>query len=69
MLRDHGYRTSALHSVPIYAPAFAGTYCAYTNALSALTQWLGGRKDIQPVEKLSGEVLVWLSVWSEVQMI
>jgi len=29
--------------------------------------WLGGRKGIRPVKKLSGEVLVWLSVWSEVQ--
>ena len=27
--------------------------------------WLGGRKGI----KLSGEVLAWLSVWSEVQML
>ena len=33
--------------------------------------WLGGRKGIQPAktEKLSGEVLAWLSVWSKVQMI
>ena len=29
--------------------------------------WLGGRKGIQPVK--TGEVLAWLSVWSEVQMI
>ena len=29
--------------------------------------WLGGRKGIRPVKKLSSEVLVWLSVWSEVQ--
>ena len=29
--------------------------------------WLGGRKDIRPVKNLSGEVLAWLSVWSEVQ--
>ena len=28
--------------------------------------WLGGRKGIWPVKKLSGGVLVWLSVWSEV---
>jgi len=28
---------------------------------------LGGRKGIRPVKKLSGGVLVWLSVWSEVQ--
>ena len=29
--------------------------------------WLGARKGIRPVKKLSGGVLVWLSVWSEVQ--
>jgi len=29
--------------------------------------WLGGRKCIWPVKKLSGGVLPWLSVWSEVQ--
>jgi len=29
--------------------------------------WLGGRKGIRPVKKLSGGVLVWLSVWREVQ--
>jgi len=30
---------------------------------------LGGRKGIRPVKKkLSGEMLTWLSVWSEVHM-
>ena len=29
--------------------------------------WLGSRKGIWPVKKLSGWVLEWLSVWSEVQ--
>jgi len=29
--------------------------------------WLGGRKGIRPVKNLSSEVLLWLSVWSEVQ--
>ena len=29
--------------------------------------WLGGRKGIQFCKKLSGEVLAWLSVWSETQ--
>ena len=33
-------------------------------AFSALTR-LGGRKGIRPVKKLSGGVLVWLSVWSK----
>ena len=29
--------------------------------------WLGGRKGIRPVKNSSGGVLVWLSVWSDVQ--
>ena len=29
--------------------------------------WLGGRKGIRPVKKLSCGVLAWLSVWSEMQ--
>ena len=28
--------------------------------------WLGGRKGIRPVNKLSGGMLAWLSVWSKV---
>ena len=30
--------------------------------------WLGGRKGIRPVKKLSFEVLAWLFVWSDVQI-
>jgi len=29
--------------------------------------WFGGRKGIRPVKNLSGGVLAWLSVWSEMQ--
>jgi len=29
--------------------------------------WLGGRKGIRPVKNLSGWVLAWLCVWSEMQ--
>jgi len=29
--------------------------------------WLGGKKGIRPVKKLSGGVLAWLSLWGEVQ--
>ena len=29
--------------------------------------WLGGRKGIRPVKKLSGGVLAWFSVWSKMQ--
>jgi len=39
-----------------------------TPVLSVLWScWLGGRKGIWPAKKLSGGVLAWLSVWSEVQ--
>jgi len=38
------------------------------SAFSALTL-LVGRQEWHPVCKMSGEVLAWLSVWSEVQMI
>jgi len=31
--------------------------------------WLGIRKSIRPVKKLSDEVLVWLCDWSEVQIV
>ena len=40
----------------------------YVNTPSVLWQcWLGGRKGIRPVKKLSGGVLAWLSVLSELQ--
>jgi len=44
---------------------FISTVCSYS--FSALTLLVGGRKGIRPVKKLSGGVLAWLSVWSEVQ--
>ena len=41
----------------------------YSNTLPSVLWrcWLGGRKGIRSVKKLSGGVLAWLSVWSEVQ--
>jgi len=44
-------------------------HSAYTFILPSVLWhcWLGGRKSIRPVKKLSGRVLAWLSVWSEVQ--
>ena len=36
-------------------------------AFSALTLLVGGQEGHPACEKLSGEVLAWLSVWSEVQ--
>jgi len=35
---------------------------------SALALLVGSRKGIRPVKKLSGGMLTWLSVWSEVQI-
>jgi len=29
--------------------------------------WLGGRKGIRPVKNMSGGVMAWLSVWTEMQ--
>jgi len=44
------------------------TAWCYSSMPSVLWRcWLGGRKGIRPVKKLSGGVLAWLSVWSEVQ--
>jgi len=44
-------------------------YCSWRNKqnYASVCCWLGGRKGIQPVKKLSGGVLTWLSVCSEVQ--
>ena len=56
-----------------YGPANAAATPKPHNILRHLIQtsvlwrcWLGGRQGIRPV-KLSGGVLAWLSVWSEVQ--
>jgi len=38
-------------------------------AFSALTLLVGQQEEHPACKKLSDEVLVWLSVWSEVQMI
>ena len=40
--------------------------CQASGSYLPSVQWLGSRKGIRPV-KLSGGMLVWLSVWSEVQ--
>ena len=42
-------------------------FCFFTNLSVLWHCWLGGRKGIRPVKKLSGGVLAWLSVWCEVQ--
>jgi len=38
-----------------------------TNAFSALTLLVGRQEGHPACKKLSGELLAWLSVWSEVQ--
>jgi len=38
-------------------------------AFHALTLLVGRREEHPACKKMSGEVLAWLSVWSEVQMI
>jgi len=38
-------------------------------AFNALTLLVGRQEGHQALKKLSGEVLAWLSVWSEVQII
>jgi len=40
-LQDHGYRASALRGVPVYAPAFTGTHCAYHGGMER-PSWPGG---------------------------
>jgi len=40
-----------------------------TDSFIALTLLIGHQEEHPAVKKLSGEVLAWLSVWSEVQMI
>ena len=39
------------------------------NAFSVLTLLVGQQEEHMACKKLSGEILAWLSVWSEVQMI
>ena len=46
---------------------YLNTYLFYVMPSVLWRCWLGDRKGIRPVKKLSGGVLVSLSVWSEVQ--
>ena len=49
----------------IAAAAFIFTVCSHC-AFSALTLLVGHQEGHPACKKLSGEVLAWLSVWSEV---
>jgi len=53
-----------------YLPSFCFSlkWC-YVNDFSALTLLIGRQEGRPACKKLSGEVLAWLSVWGEVQMI
>jgi len=44
-------------------------YHQYVFAFSALTMLVGHQEEHPTCKKLSDEVLAWLSVWNEVQMI
>ena len=46
---------------------YYAAYVYYTIPSVLWHCWLGGRKGIRPVKKLSGGLLAWLSVWSKVQ--
>ena len=68
-----GDKYLAQHSSRYYWSVFL-KHCVYFVSLSSVLLpsvlwrcWLGGRKGIRPVKKLSGGMLEWSSVWSEVQ--
>jgi len=61
-------RVTSTFGWPTEKPAPINTSCSHRYVPSVLWRCcLGGRKGIRPVKKLSGGVLAWLSVWSEVQ--
>ena len=53
-------------AIAAHAQPTASRWC-WRRLCRAFNCWLGGRKDIRPVKKLSGGLLAWLSVWSKVQ--
>ena len=69
------FHTLLLHNLDLLSQisdavsvCFTFTAWCYSSMPSVLWRcWLGSRKGIRPVKKLSGGVLAWLSVWSEVQ--
>jgi len=58
-----------LFALPFYLPVVCGilTLIVSWNAFSAFTLLVGWQEVHPACTKLSGEVLAWLSVWSEVQ--
>jgi len=49
--------------------SFVHTSLSLPNAFSALTLLVGRQEEHPACKKLTDEVLVWLSVWSEVQIV
>ena len=57
-----------LHSMTVQAVIFKLTvFISWCSAFSALTLLVGRQEGHPACKKLSGGVLAWLSVWSEVQ--
>jgi len=65
----HGWHNgSKAYSADICGTSCSVYLCRWFALPSVLWRcWLGVRKGIQSVKPFSGEVLVWLSVWSKVQ--
>ena len=63
-------KPGSLNVVVVIAMIFNWIISQYFVIAMPSVHWhclLGGRKGVRPEKSLSGEVLVWLSVWSEVQ--
>ena len=57
-----------LLTMEVHCTTLKGASDFHCIVLSVLWRcWLGGRKGIRPVKKLSGGLLAWLSLWSEMQ--
>ena len=59
----------SLQYVLMMLQKFFGCCCRNHTTFSALTLLVGREEEYATCKKLSDEVLAWLSVWSEVQMI
>jgi len=59
------YKSAYLHSVYNHTTFTVNHF--YATAFSALTLLVGRQEEHPACKKLSGGVLAWLSVWSEVQ--
>jgi len=60
-------RQTSTHTDTLITILSAPTATIVAGAFSALTLLVGRQEEHPACKKLSGEVLAWLSVWSEVQ--